>query len=219
MMNHIFESSNKYSFCEGQSDLGSFQNGNYSKVTFFDVKNESAVLLSENDAGICTASSESVNCEITDINKVARWFLYKESMTQKKLQSVCYYAYCWFIVWFNNLEAASPEHSDSITSICEDSFEAWIHGPVCRSLYSTYKMYGWNPIPKERKRVCFNADVEQLLEQVWEAYGELNASQLETLSHSEAPWQKARKGLEPYEPGTAIINKYDILEYYSKVNS
>ena len=35
------------------------------------------------------------------IELVAQWFLSLSSMSNKKLQKLCYYAYCWFIV-FNN---------------------------------------------------------------------------------------------------------------------
>ena len=39
--------------------------------------------------------------EITAI-MIAEYFLTKESMTQKKLQKLVYYAYVWYIVRFNN---------------------------------------------------------------------------------------------------------------------
>lgn len=220
-MSRPFESSNTYSSYIKQGDINYYATGDAGKFEVpesFIGKNDDIIFSHANYAGKGASSSDKGIYGNTDIDKVAKWFLYHESMTNKKLQKMCYYAYCWFIVWFNDLEDASPEHPEKINSICDDSFEAWIHGPVCRSLYYKYRIYGWNSIPKEENRVRFVGEVERLLEQVWEAYGELNAEQLETLSHREDPWQKARKGLEPYEPGTAIISKYDILEYYSKVN-
>ena len=48
------------------------------------------------------------------IDKVSQWFLSKSSMTNKKLQKLCYYTYCWFIVFFNDVEAISEKNTNDI---------------------------------------------------------------------------------------------------------
>jgi uncharacterized phage-associated protein len=62
-----------------------------------------------------------------------------------------------------------------------------------------------------------NLDISDLTDIVLEKYGILNSSQLELLSHCEAPWLKARKGLEVYEKSENIISKSLMKEYYSKL--
>ena len=70
--------------------------------------------------------------EITAI-MIAKYFLTKESMTQKKLQKLVYYAYAWYIVSFNN-NVNRIKHLLFI-----EKPEAWVHGPVFRTLYDAYR--------------------------------------------------------------------------------
>lgn len=147
---------------------------------------------------------------------VARWYLNKSALSNKKIQKLCYYAYCWFIVFFNDMEAI--EASDvEIKVLCSEKFQAWIHGPVNPKLYHKYKKYSWNLIPKEESAPRFEDQIESLLNQVWNAYGSLSADELETLSHQEYPWQNARRGIPQSESCNNEINDYDILKYYSSL--
>lgn len=159
-----------------------------------------------------TRYSES-RFEQSQISKVAQWFLAKESMSHKKLQKLCYYAYAWFIVFFNDLESA-PAH---LATLCPTGFEAWVHGPVCSELYRNYKGFGWSDIPASGKQVTFSADMTDLLEQVWHTYGSFSADQLEQLTHSELPWKAARKGKKSDEPSTKKIDDHLIFQYYSEM--
>lgn len=147
------------------------------------------------------------------IFEVSQWFLKHEPMSHKKLQKLCYYAYAWFLVFFNDKESMS----DHLNKLCPIGFEAWIHGPVSQELYQYYKNYGWNDIPSVDSSVNLTSDVEDLLNQVWETYGHFTADQLEQLTHSEDPWLEARKGLGVDEPSKKIINDNTILSYYSKM--
>ena len=54
---------------------------------------------------------------------IANWFLKKESMDQKKVQKLCYYAQAWSLALFNK-------------PIIDCKFEAWAHGPVCSELWN-----------------------------------------------------------------------------------
>lgn len=141
---------------------------------------------------------------------IANWFLSKESMSNKKLQKMCYYAYCWCIVILNDME-------DSVDDIvCKDGFEAWIHGPVCRTLYSKYKCYGWDDIPKYNGQLNLPLQVIEVLEEVWDVYGGFSATELERLSHSEEPWIEARKYVNDNEASSKKININTIYNFYSK---
>lgn len=147
---------------------------------------------------------------------VAKWFLNKTALSNKKIQKLCYYAYCWFIVFFNDLEAVEMANTE-IKVLSSEKFQAWIHGPVNPKLYHKYKKYGWNLIPKEENAPRFEDQIESLLNQVWNAYGTLSADELEALSHQEYPWQNARRGIPQSESCNNEINDYDILKYYSSL--
>lgn len=143
---------------------------------------------------------------------VAKWFLHKESMSNKKLQKICYYVYAWFLVFFNDMEANAP-----LDTLCPTGFQAWVHGPVCPELYATYRVFGWNNIPAVERCPKFSEDVTDLFEQVWSTYGSFSADELERLTHSEMPWKKAREGLQVDEPSTSTIDDKLIFQYYSEM--
>lgn len=151
------------------------------------------------------------------IERVAQWFLSRSSMSNKKLQKLCYYAYCWFIVFFNDIEAIEKDNIGDICVLCADRFQAWIHGPVSPRLYHRYKEYGWHDIPQIASKPDVSPELESLLEQVWDAYGSFTADELETISHGEMPWKNARKGYQDGDACTNEISSYDILHYYSSL--
>lgn len=165
----------------------------------------------------CTMSTAEPIRENSSIESVAQWFLNKSAMTNKKLQKLCYYAYAWFITFSNELEDCTRENEASIASISADDFQAWIHGPVCPRLYQKYKVYGWQEIPKSETKPKANEEIESFLQEVWDAYGKFTADELESMTHSEAPWILARKGVPMGDPCANVISKFDILEYYSKL--
>lgn len=151
------------------------------------------------------------------MERVSHWFLSLSSMSNKKLQKLCYYAYCWFIVFNNDLESITENNSRDIRVLCTDRFQAWIHGPVCPRLYHRYKEYGWHDIPQVTSKPEVSRELESLLEQVWEAYGAFTADELEIISHREMPWQNARKDYQNGDACSNEISDYDILRYYSNL--
>lgn len=151
--------------------------------------------------------------QLLNIFDVAKAFLSFESMTHKKLQKLCYYAQAWYYTLFGK-------------PLFDEEFQAWIHGPVCPSLYSVYKEYGWLDIEKEERippNIAANKEIINLLEQVYRIYGNLSGDELERLTHSEEPWREARRGLKPNVPSNArieldIMKKYCIEEYERSQN-
>lgn len=148
------------------------------------------------------------------IIQAAEWFLSKAPMSYRKLQALCYYAYVWYIVFFNDAEAVTCE--SDINTLCDDAFEAWIFGPTCRRLHDRYGKYGGNNIPKEENAPIFNEDVTDLLDQVWDIYGPLSADQLEHLMRQEGPWNEAREGVRFGDACTNPISPLAIFQYYSR---
>ena len=60
----------------------------------------------------------------------------------------------------------------------------------------------------------FTEDETEVLEEVWDTYGELSAKHLQDLVQSEEPWQNARKGLEEAQDSTNLISHEDMNSYY-----
>lgn len=164
-----------------------------------------------------TVSHNNHESMMSTMELIAQWFLNKSSMSNKKLQKICYYAYSWYIVFFNDIECVNEKNKNDINVLCPERFQAWIHGPVLPQLYYKYKKYGWQQIPKSSALPNLTVQMEDLLQQVWEAYGKLSADDLEELSHQEAPWQKARHGIQNGKACSNEILPYDILMYYSSL--
>lgn len=141
-----------------------------------------------------------------NIFDLANAFLSLEPLTHKKLQKLCYYAYAWYL-------AQTDE------KLFEESFEAWVHGPVSPALYSEirYKrniVGDWGIIPKYDGAV--NEDALSIAKWVYEAYGEFSGTELEIMTHREDPWIIARGTLKPWERSNVIISDADIKDYYRK---
>lgn len=140
---------------------------------------------------------------------VANWFLEKESMTHKRLQKLCYYAFAWdFAVRNGNL-------------IKDCEFEAWVHGPVNRPLYNMLKGSRLKELTPTDIKVSTNhisdPDDIDFLESVWATYGEYGANSLEIMTHRELPWKNARTGCDAFDSCQNVISTDDMKKYYSSV--
>lgn len=145
-----------------------------------------------------------------DLKVIINWFLSKQSMSPKKLQKMLYYAQAWCVT-LNN------ENKESIDQkLFEERFEAWVHGPVIPSVYQEYKEYGYQDIPQTNGRIQLSEDIEDILKQVLEVYGDYNGNQLENISHQEDPWKNARKSYSPLESCNEIISEEEMFNYYIK---
>lgn len=145
---------------------------------------------------------------------VANWFLSKKSMTSKKLQKLVYYAYAWYLTLMNDSD------DELNIKLFNQNPEAWVHGPIFPELYKCYKSYDGDNIPKrEDTNFNFNEDTLDVLEQVWEVYGQYTGNQLESISHQEDPWIKARNGCSKYQICQNVIKDFDIYKYYVQMIS
>lgn len=140
------------------------------------------------------------------IETLAKAFLTFGKMSPKKLQKLCYYAYAWHITLTGE-------------KLVNTTFEAWVHGPVERTLYFSYKDYGYFDIPqyeKEISDIIDNENIVELINQVYRIYGDLDGNSLENLTHQEGPWINARNGLNPWEASSSPISDQDIINFYSR---
>ena len=140
---------------------------------------------------------------------VGKYFIYlanqeKEPITNKKLQKLVYYSQAWSLVLNDK-------------KLFEDQIEAWVHGPAVRSLYVQYKKFGFNPITEDVdvSSIKLPNDDKKLLDDVWKVYGKLDAEYLEILTHSEDPWQDARRDLQSYENSNNGIAVESMKKFYS----
>lgn len=157
-----------------------------------------------------------------DIFKISNYLIARSDnagdlITNKKLQKLLYYVKAWGLVYF------SPK------GVIDEPFEAWVHGPVCRTVYSAYKHFGYRPLTVDYNGVSSSeyirnfrnsvSDDEQsmvdLIDAVFEEYGQHTSLQLELLSHSEDPWLEAREGLAPNETGCSEISETTMKSYYA----
>ena len=134
---------------------------------------------------------------------IANWFLSQSSMTHKKLQKLCYYSQAWYLALYNK-------------RLFEDNFQAWVHGPVCTNLYQIYRDYYWVDIPSKKLIKKFDDKIILFLKKIFKTYGFYNEFELESLTHSEDPWKKARGTLDSAKPSTEIINDDDMKVFYQK---
>lgn len=125
-------------------------------------------------------------------------------ITNKKLQKLVYYAQVWSIVL--NKEKLFSER-----------IEAWVHGPAIPVLYRKFRSFESNPISLDTSDVQFSFTKKQaeLLDSVWSVYGKYNASYLEELTHSELPWQEARKDLPASQASNNIIDLDLAKKFYA----
>ena len=127
-------------------------------------------------------------------------------MTPKKLQKLCYYYKAWGLALYD--EDLLPN----------SKFEAWVHGPVNPALYAVYRGYLWQEIPQHSDNsIVFTVKELELLESVWNTYGELTANAIEVLTHTEEPWRKARGSLDEFSSCTNEITNEDMKSYYRRI--
>lgn len=128
----------------------------------------------------------------------------KQAISNKKLQKLLYYAQVWSLVI--NKEKLFSER-----------MEAWVHGPAIPVVYRRFKNFEFNPIQLDTSNISFNFSKKQLelLENIWSVYGKHSAQYLEALTHSELPWQEARKDIPSSESSSNIIKLATAKKFYA----
>lgn len=148
--------------------------------------------------------------EKADIVDVADFFLLKQPMVQQKLQKLCYYAEAWSEALLGQPIAENAE------------FQAWVHGPENNVLHELFHECGWDEIfldgqVAERIKKVFSEEQLELLENVWETYGDATATDLEILTHCELPWIEARGNAKMFEHCTTPISTETMAKYYKSI--
>ena len=100
-----------------------------------------------------------------------------DSLSNLKLQKLVYYAQGFHLALMNE-------------PLFNDPIEAWEHGPVVPSLYHRFKQHGASPIPPPEGGIDMNAypeAVRELLDEVFQTYGQYSAWKLRNMTHAETP--------------------------------
>ncbi len=139
------------------------------------------------------------------IDSVVKYIIFRcVEITPLALQKLLYYAQGFFKA-FNS------------RYLFDNDCEAWIHGPVFKSIYNKYKDHGFNPIDENSSQYDdFElTDVEtEILDSIIMNFGCYSGKVLEKMTHIETPWREARIGLGDDEGSSRIIKKEAISEYF-----
>jgi uncharacterized phage-associated protein len=140
---------------------------------------------------------------------VSNWFINqfdKESgdvLTHLKVHKLLYYSEAWCQLLLER-------------ELFSEDIEAWAHGPVVREVFNEFKTSSWEPLYISGDLVDFDEDVEDVLEQVLEAYGDVSAKTLEHTTHQDQPWKDARGSLAPEARCSNVIAKEKIKKHFLK---
>ena len=132
-------------------------------------------------------------------------------LSNLKLQKLLYYVEAWHLGIMGS-RFYNPE----------EYFEAWVHGPVNRTIYERFSetKYLYSDITLEDRREknpSLSKDDREFVDYILEYYGKLSGMELETLTHKEAPWIEARGGIEPFEACTKKISVETMQRYYHEI--
>ena len=148
--------------------------------------------------------------ETYNIIDIAKYFLNKNNnLTDKQVQKLVYYAYCWYIVSKNN------DANKIDNKLFQESPEAWIHGPVFNTLYREMTYNRNSFLMNENYKVNIDNELKELLDLIYKVYGKYSGNALEALTHSETPWITARNGLNENEKSNRKIDDKIIYQYYN----
>lgn len=125
-----------------------------------------------------------------------------------KLQKLVYYVQAWSL-------GINKE------PFMEGRFEAWVHGPVCRQLYERFKdtksLYALMDNKDVLNNNVFNTIAKEdaeFIDYILENYARFAGTQLEAMTHSEAPWIEARGNAYPMERCHNEITQESMLKFY-----
>lgn len=127
-----------------------------------------------------------------------------------KLQKLMYYIQAWYLAFMKK-------------PLLDMKFQAWVHGPVNKAVFDRFKAnYGmYDTIDENIESIpdCISEETLSHIRNVLETYLPYTDTQLESLTHNEAPWITARDGLPPYKSSETIIDEKIMMEFYSSLLS
>ncbi len=150
---------------------------------------ESALDIAENIINIYNAKVDEL---------VKNYDIVPEHITNLKLQKLLYFVQALCLMIFD--KKAFPE-----------KIIAWSYGPVVKEVYDRYKHNHNGEINSERKIKSISSGLYEIIKEVINSYGSIEASSLINFTHEEEPWLKTEMNKE--------INSDLIKNYFNKVYS
>jgi uncharacterized phage-associated protein len=134
---------------------------------------------------------------------IAAYILQKQGeITAMKLQKLVFYSQAWSLVWDEE-------------PLFQEEIQAWTNGPVVPELYKAhrglFRVCEW----PQGNPGCLTKAQRKTVGAVLDYYGDKTSQWLSDLTHREAPWLDARKGLDPGDPGRRVVTHAAMAEYYS----
>lgn len=122
-------------------------------------------------------------------------------VTPLKLQKLVYYAQAWHL-------ALNDE------PLFDANFEAWVHGPVNRELYTRFRDFRFRPIAQDVSAPELDVQTKEFMQELFDEYLGLDAYELELLTHREEPWIAARGNLPPEATSQQVIDTETMRRFY-----
>ncbi|MDC0980453.1 DUF4065 domain-containing protein [Bdellovibrionales bacterium] len=147
--------------------------------------------------------SEDKPASALDVAEFASTLISRNS-TYMKLQKIVYYSQVESLVHYSK-------------PLFEEKIQAWRGGPIVHELFDKHQGYKYlnnislgnaSNLSMEQK-ACINWAIEK--------YGTLDGDTLSHLTHIEAPWHNARKGLPDNAPSDEEITLESMAKYYSSL--
>jgi len=145
---------------------------------------------------------------MANVFDVAKFILSKQGpMPAMKLHKLIYYCQAWSLVW--NEEP-----------LFEEPIKAWVSGPVVEALYKLHQgQFKVEATDFPGDPNVLNEKQNQIITLILKDYGSKSSKWLTDLTHLEAPWRDARKGLNDAERGDREITWAAMAEYYESLLS
>lgn len=102
-------------------------------------------------------------------------------LTNLKIQKLLYYAQGFSLALFR-------------APLFDEPIVAWNLGPVVVEVYDEFKQYGADrvPLPEDFDIEKYDEDTKELLNEVYEVYGQFSPSALVEMTHNEPPWRRTK---------------------------
>lgn len=144
---------------------------------------------------------------LSKIEMAVGYFLNKcEDITPLALQKILYYVQGFYFAFYGKF-------------IFSEDCEAWIHGPVYKSVYYKYCNYKFDPIKEDTyfddSQLTLSEKI--IFDSIINYFCCYSGKILENFTHNESPWLEARKDLSPIVPSDIIITKESIGDYFSNI--
>lgn len=142
---------------------------------------------------------------MASVHDVAAYILQRQGrMTAMKLQKLVYYSKAWSLVWDED-------------PLFRASIEAWANGPVCPQLYRSHRGQFSVESLERGDPTNLTSSQRETVDAVLDFYGGRTAQWLSDLTHSEAPWRNARRGVVAGQHCENEISDAAMAEYYASL--